>query len=623
MLAADPCVLAAVCVHLSGRTDWLAARHRPMYDAYRDGRQPPFGELSALVDDVLAAMSDDGGRSPSVPADDVMDEILAVLTGERLSELYRQRAVQDLRAELSRHDSPSPPVPSSPVVVVVGAGLAGLSMARQLRNAGVSFTVLERNADVGGVWLDNVYPDCGLDSPPSLYSLANDRHDGWSRTDPKRDEVLAYARGYADRHDLRQYIRFGSEVRTMTFDGARMCWNLELVCDGRPESMTVDVIVSAVGTLNRPKLPDIPGLSSFTGRAMHTAQWPADIDLRDSRVGVVGNGSSGVQVVRPLSEQCQALTIFQRSPAWIAPKPETAGPISDEFAWLVRHVPFYATWQRIGLYWTAGDREFGTLAFDPTWLGRGPSESSDRLRGDLEAYIRDQLPDRPDLVEKLTPDYPPYAKRVVVDNEWYATVARPHVELVTDPISQVTARGVQTADGRHHDLDVIVFATGFHGDRFLWPMEVRGRSGRTLAEVAGGDDELRAYLGVTIPDFPNLFSIQGPNSSIGHGGAATWVIDCQTAYIAACVSAMADEGILAMECRADVCEDYNRRLDEGLTRMVWSHAGVESRYRNAAGRIVANHPWTLMQFWDMTRRLDLSDYVLEYLTRVADRRSCG
>ena len=236
-------------------------------------------------------------------------------------------------------------------------------------------------------------------------------------------------------------------------------------------------------------------------------------------------------------------------------------------------------------------------------------KSNEETPQQLTEYICGQLGKRQDLIDKLVPRYPPYTKRLVVDNGWLKTLTRPNVSLVTEPITAADESGLITADGAHHPLDVLIYATGFHGTRFLWPTEVRGRDGRTPAEIAGQDDNIRAYLGLAMPGFPNFFSLFGPNSSIGHGGGATHIAQCQADYIGQCLEMMLEQGIKTVECKQGVCDAYNRKVDAGLQKMVWSEPGIASRYRNREGRIVSNHPWTLQEFWELTRNVDLDDYV--------------
>lgn len=615
---ADLGALVAALVTLTADLRWLDEPYRRACAGLREmvPRSPDPTVRSEVVEaavTVLRSMRQGTYRAPHRPSDDVLLELMRVVTGADPGPSYLPKLVQDL----GLLESPAAP-PSGAEgwrgrsVLVIGAGLSGLSMAMRLHEAGIPFQVIEKYDAVGGVWLENNYPECGVDTPNHVYSFGRELKTDWSRHYARRDEILAYINDCATRHRVLDRTRFGTQVQRARYEGETQQWVVDVrSADGRSESLRADVLISAVGSLNRPKLPDIPGLETFAGPAFHTARWPARVDLDGKRIGLVGNGSSGVQVGRSLASRAARLVAFQRSPHWASPNPNTHLAVPPGKQWLLEHLPSYAQWYRFVLYWHHGDGLFGNMTIDPDWAGDGISARSQELRRQLTEHIRTQVGQRADLIEKLVPAYPPYAKRMVVDNDWYATLARPDVELVTEPITGADPAGLITADGRHHDLDVIVFATGFHGTRFLWPMEVRGRSGRTPGEIAGADDDTRAYLGVTMPDFPNFFSIFGPNSSIGHGGSAIFIAECQADYILSCLTAMGDRGLGAVECRTDVRDSYNACLDAGLARLVWSVDGVTSRYRNEAGRIVTNHPWTLQEFWLMTRQADLGDYVLE------------
>ena len=265
---------------------------------------------------------------------------------------------------------------------------------------------------------------------------------------------------------------------------------------------------------------------------------------------MIGNGSSGVQLGRALAEQAAHLTAFQRTPHWIVPNKMAQETISPDERRRLREFPYYALWHRFIMFWTGGDLNYPSLVIDRDWPGPGINAENARTRDRLIRYIAEETGGRQDLIEALTPDYPPYVKRMVWDNDWYRTLTRPNVELCTSGIVSADETGVITADGRHHDLDILVFATGFHGTRFLYPMEVRGRSGRTPAEVFGGDDEIRAYLGVAIPDFPNFFRISGPNSSVGHGGSSVFLSEMQAHYIQDCLRYLIERHVAAIQVAA-------------------------------------------------------------------------
>lgn len=618
---ADLGALIAALVHLTGDVRWLTEPFRAACAGLRElvPRPPDPGVRDEVVEaalEVLRSLREGQCRNVEQPSEDVLLEMMRVVTGADPGPSYLGKLAQDLGlVEPSSRPSSRVPGWEDRSVLVIGAGLSGLSMAMRLQDAGISFQVIEKYDAVGGVWLENDYPECGVDTPNHIYSYGRELKTDWSRHYARRDEILSYITDCAARHRVLERIRFGTEVLRARYDSDRHQWLVDLrTADGRDETVHTDVLISAVGSLNRPKLPDIPGMETFAGPAFHTARWPSGIDLSGKRVGLVGNGSSGVQVGRSLASAAAKLVAFQRSPHWAAPNPNTHLPVSAGKQWLLEHLPFYAQWYRFILYWHNGDGLFGNMKIDPDWSGEGISARSQELRRLLTEHIKTQVGERPDLLDKLVPAYPPYAKRMVVDNDWYATLAKPNVELVTDRIVRATPDGLLTDDGKQHDLDVVVFATGFHGTRFLWPMELRGRSGRTPGEIAGADDDIRAYLGVAMPDFPNFFSLFGPNSSIGHGGSAIFIAECQADYVMGCLTIMGEEGLAALEVRHEVCAEYNHRLDAGLAGLVWSVDGVTSRYRNNAGRIVTNHPWTLQEFWQMTREVDLRDFHAQSLS---------
>jgi cation diffusion facilitator CzcD-associated flavoprotein CzcO len=389
---------------------------------------------------------------------------------------------------------------ATPVVAIVGAGFAGLGLAMRLARAGIrTFTIFERAASIGGTWRENTYPGAACDIPSHLYSFSFEQNPDWERTYAGQAEILRYLEFCAAKYALYEHIRFGSDVRAARFDERRNRWTLELA-DGT--TFDAAVLVTACGVLNKPQLPNLPGLETFAGPAFHSAQWRHDVDLNGKRVGVIGTGASAVQIVPEIAPRVASLTLFQRSAPYVIPKPDR--PYGARERKLYRKLPFLLRASRALTY---AVHEVRFVAFGYV---RAAIEPSRRI---FEKMLERQVPD-PELRRKLTPDYQMGCKRVMISNDYFSALARENVEVVTDRVERVTPNGVVTADGRERAFDVLVYATGFAATGFLVPMRVAGRNGTLLQDV--WRDGAEAYLGVSVAGFPNFFMLYGPNTNLGH-----------------------------------------------------------------------------------------------------------
>jgi 4-hydroxyacetophenone monooxygenase len=411
---------------------------------------------------------------------------------------------------------------------------------------------------------------------------------------------------------VREKIRFETEVVAAAWVEKASHWELRLrTPGGGQETLTANAIVSAVGQLNRPRIPDLPGRERFRGAAFHSAQWDDSLDVTGKRVAVVGTGASAFQLVPEVAKRARKLTVFQRSPGWMLPNPVYHAQVSEGKKWLLRHVPAYARWYRFLLFWPGSDGLLPALVMDPEWPHpeRSVNAINEETRKALTAYYEMQLEGRPDLLAKVLPTYPPFGKRILQDNgTWLTALRRENVEVVTAGIKEITEEAVVDEGGVEHPVDVIVFATGFHANRFLWPMEIRGRDGLSLREHWG--EEPRAYLGITVPHFPNLFCLYGPSTNLAHAGSIIFHSECQVRYAMGCVKALIEMGKRALECRQEVHDAFNQRLDARLAQMVWSHPGMSSWYKNSQGHVTTTSPWRLVDYWGWTREPDLVDYHL-------------
>jgi 4-hydroxyacetophenone monooxygenase len=603
--------LVPVLYQLTGDRRWLADPYRPTRSRGMDDNDPG-GFAPEVAAEIRAAVVDavtrhDAGEPPAVPAPtgEALRELLELATGEPVPPEYADMAAEDMGFVAA----PPRTAPANDLrVVVIGAGISGMLAAIKLREAGIEPVVLEKNDDVGGGWLENTYPGAGVDTASYLYSYSFVEHD-WDAHYGKRDEVQDYLRGVADGYRLRELIRFGTEVVGATWDPDTAAWTVRTDAG---DELTADVVISSTGVLNRPKIPPIPGLDTFEGRIFHTARWPDDLDLTDARVAVVGAGASAMQVVPAVADRVGHLTVFQRSPQWVAPNDVYFAEIGDAVHEVMRRVPFYRRWYRTRLAWNLNDRVHPTLDVDPDWphQDRSINAQNDSHRRVFTRYLESELDGRPDLIEKALPDYPPFGKRMLLDNGWYRTLRRDNVDLVTEGVAEITRTGLRGTGGTETEVDVIVLATGFHSLRMLYPMEITGRSGTTLAQTWGNEDAW-AYLGVTVPDFPNLFITCGPGTGLGHGGSMITVAECQVRYIVDLLVSMAERGLRVVEVRAEVEREFRRRFDEAHGRRLWTHPGMTNWYRNSAGRVVATMPWRIVDYWRMTHRADLADYRLE------------
>jgi 4-hydroxyacetophenone monooxygenase len=496
-------------------------------------------------------------------------------------------------------------------VLVIGAGMSGLLVAHRLQQAGVGFVVLEKDREVGGTWWENVYPGCRVDNPNHNYSYSFAQRHDWPWHYSTQPVLAEYFRQCADAFALRPNIRFETEVLSATWHDDEQRWTVvSRGADGRKETHRANAVVSAVGQLNRPSLPAIPGRETFTGPAFHSASWDHTVDLHGKRVAVIGTGASAVQFAPEIAPDVAQLVVFQRTPPWLGPTPDYHEAVSAGQRWLYEHLPGYSEWNRFWIFWRMGDGVLDGVRVDPDWAGEGSvSAINDIVRLLMTAHLENELADRPDLLAAMLPPYPPAAKRILRDNGiWPRTMKRDNVTLCTEPIERITPQGVVTADGTEHQVDVLIFGTGFEASHFLTPMTVIGRDGIDLHRAWGGD--ARAYLGVTVPGFPNFFMLYGPNTNIVINGSIIYFSECGTRYILDCLRLLLEEGHAALEVRTEVHDAYNEQVDAENARMAWGASDVNSWYKNERGRITQNWPFTLLEYWRRTRTVDPDEYVM-------------
>jgi len=613
---ADTAAIMLTMVHLSGNMDILHGSVRPTTDflAPDDGvdevdRQRILNEALAM----LSAYRDKPGDLFKPEGDELL-EMLKFLTGKEMNDEY----VEFLTAELSMHgEDPygQPDIFDVPEatrgdfqVLVIGAGMSGLLTAIRLKEAGIPFRVIEKNSEVGGTWYENTYPGCRVDSANHTYSYSFLPKD-WPQHFSPQAVLREYFADAARDFELREHISFDTEVNEARFDQSSGQWQVEVSRDGKTETLVANSIISAVGQLNRPNMPDLKGADSFTGPTFHSARWEHEHDFDGKKIGVIGTGGSAFQFAPLLAEKAEQVTLFQRTPPWIVPNPDYFNEVASGKHWLLGHVPFYAKWYRFKVFWTGAEGMLEAARADEGW--NRPEESvgqvSQAVREMFLENLETELAGRDDLIEKCTPKYPPFAKRMLIDDGKYLrALKRDNVSLITDQIDTITPKGIRAADGTEHEFDVLIYGTGFKASDFLFPMKVYGLDGVELHEKWDGDPQ--AYKGVTVPGFPNLFCIYGPNTNIVVNGSIVFFSECEVRYILGCLALLMKNDARYIDVKEDVHDAYNRMIDEGNAKMAWGQSGVNTWYKNSKGKITQNWPGTLIEFWQQTREADESEF---------------
>lgn len=621
LLSAHQPALAAALVHITGDPNWLRDEWKPAYVPLSRGDtgvpEPEQVKFRAEAKDALTKFFQGGRVMAPQPSPELLQKMMSFVAGADIPEGYAEFLSDELALGGTSKDphweAPDLKAAARKMhVLVIGAGMSGLLTGIRLSQAGVDFEIVDKNDDVGGTWYENTYPGCRVDSSNHIYSYSFEPNHHWPQHFSTQPVLLDYFRGVAERYDLRKKIRFSTSVEEMVWDENRALWKVTLkIPDGGAQVVEANAVITAVGQLNRPRLPEIKGRDRFAGPAFHSAQWRHDIDLTGKRVAVIGTGASAFQFVPEIADKVASLTVFQRTPPWGFPVPHYHEDVPDGFNWLMEHVPYFDKWYRFWNFWMVTDGLLPMVAADPGWNGppTGVSQVNQEFRDMIAMAFAAQAPDRPDLVEKVIPTYPVGGKRSLLDNGvWLAALQRPNVQLVTDTITEITETGLVTADGTAHEVDVIIYGTGFYASRFLYPMKIMGRGGKGIHDAWAGDP--RAYLGMTTPGYPNLFMIYGPNTNIVVNGSIIFFSECSVRYIVGCLKLLAETGAASMEPKKEVHDAFNIKVDEGNKLMAWGAPQVTSWYKNEAGRVTQNWPFALVDYWRATLAPNPSDFVL-------------
>lgn len=613
-----PALIAAV-VQITGDPCWLRGPARPREFVQNEFQgKMTAAELAELRAGALRAITfwRDAGCPPTEPPGpeltrEIIDWIACEPVAEDYAELYAEE--MDLAGDNPRAIGLTPgEVPAGFSVLIIGLGEAGLLAALRLQEAGIPFEIFEKNDDVGGTWYENSYPGCRVDVASHFYSYSFTHADQFSDYYARQPELHRYFRGLLDEFGIAEHVRWGHEVTRARWDEDTATWQVSAVGPGgRIETRCAPVLLAGVGFLNRPLIPDLPNLESFAGPVFHAARWDHSVDLAGKRVALVGAGASGFQIGPAIVDEVAELTVFQRTPQWMAPNPRYHAAVGEGERWAMRSLPGYSRWYRFMLMLQSSDKMLELVRAQEDWpdFPRTANAASAARRAVFADWIADQLADDPQLADRVTPDYPPMAKRMLQDNgSWLRCLKRPHVQLVSETIRDIDAGGIVTDSGRH-DADVLVLATGFRASEVLAPMEIIGRDGLSIGEV--WDGKPAAYNGISVPGFPNLFIFSGPGTGLAHAGSVMFMTECQMRYVGAALRTLIENGHRSIEPTEAAYTRYRDALQAEVATLMWGHPSIEhSWYKAADGNVYVLSPWRSVDYWRMTRGIDPADHQL-------------
>jgi len=609
-------------IHMSGDASLLDGAIRPAgayineYQGYMSEEDKSAVRARAL--EVIKTFRDGGCQLPPPLDRDTIHRMMNFFVTQEVPEEYLPMMLEEMELDGrdQRSDNWGYEVPQQHreqhQVLVIGGGMSGVLAAVRLQEAGLPFVVIEKNSSVGGTWFENRYPGARVDVSNHLYCYSFEPAHHWTQYFAQQPELRKYFEDVVSNHHLQENIRLNTEVTRAVYDEDTNLWTVDTIdASGNTETHVVNSVISAVGQLNRPKLPDVPGVEEFQGQWCHSADWDTDMDYRGKRVIVVGAGASAFQIVPTIAADVAQLTVFQRVAPWMFENPIYHEQVPEGKKWCLEHLPFYTRWFRFLLFWCACDGAYDSVVVDPEWphQERSVNEMNDFVYQMFSDYIRGQVSDNEQLLQKVLPDYPPMGRRTLQDNgSWLGALQRDNVTLEAQGISEVTAEGVIASNGEVFPADIIIYATGFKTDQFLWPMEIRGRGGQLLSET--WSEEPSAYLGITVNGFPNFYCLFGPGTNLAFGGSLVFNGECQMRYTMECIKLLLQSGDKALECTEEAHRDYQRRFREQHAKLIWEHPNVHSYYQNKQGHVTLLWPWKIIDMWRWTKQVDPGDYKL-------------
>ena len=603
-------------VHMSGDPSLIRGSLRPAglflneVQGYMSEQDKAAVRKIAL--EVIAGYRERGCPEPDPIGPELLQEMMQWLVCEPVPPEYVPMLLEEMELDGKDSRAVTGTAADDFPVVVIGCGESGLLAGIRLKEAGIPFTIVEKNAGVGGTWWQNTYPGARVDVGNHFYCYSFEPTDQWTHFFAEQPELAAYFQSVLDRHDIGRHVRWETEVIEACWDDDTASWSVRARDrDGTTTTLAARAVISAVGQLNRPHLPDIEGQRDFAGPAFHSTEWDHTVELAGKRVAMIGAGASGFQIAPAIAGDVERLTVFQRTAQWMFPNPNYHAEVGPGVRWALRHLPFYGRWYRFLLFWPGCDKGLEAARVDPDYPDQqtAVSEINEITRIMFTEWISSQVGDDPDLLAKVVPDYPATGKRTLQDNgSWLRTLTRENVELVRTGIDHIEAGAIVTEDGQRYRADVIVYATGFEANKILWPMTVTGRDGENLRERWG--ERPTAYLGITIPGYPNFFCMYGPGTNLAHGGSLIFHSECQMRYITQCLELLIAGGHKSMEPAEEKAADWHDRSQAEMRRLVWSQPSVRhSFYKNSFGEVYVLSPWRLVDYWRWTREPDPNDFV--------------
>ncbi len=607
-------VIATLLVHFTGDISILDKLPKPNQALLGETQ----GFLSAeeqkiiktiALEEIQKFFSNAQSNEIYIPSDNELIKMMNYIVGDKVSADYVPMMLQELNIDfnLSRSSNKSSKIQTSALeILIIGAGMSGILAAIKLAERGIKFKIYEKNVDIGGTWFENKYPGSRVDIANHFYSYSFEENNVWSEHFSQQPELLDYFKKCFRKYDIQKHTHFETQVISMHFDESTQLWSVLSQHQENEKEEKINIIISCVGQLSHPKIPEIKGIDEFQGNMFHSARWPDKDVITEKKVAVVGSGASAFQIVPSIASSCKELTIFQRSPPWMFPNPKYHEEVDEGKKWLLANLPFYSRWYRFLLFYPGSDQLLDSLFVDPSWEGQGDSinQENDAMRQLFTEAMLAQISDK-SLVDKVIPNYPPFGKRMLQDNgAWLKALHLPNVTLLPEGVEQMNANGIFNS-GKELEFDTIIFATGFNAQEFFYPIEINGGSGN-FKKIYG--DSPQSYLGITFSAIPNFFAMYGPGTNLAHAGSIIFNSECQINYICSAVEHMIKNDLKIIKVKPDIEKEYQSRYEERHSKMVWQHPKVSSWYQNSQGKVVTTSPWRLVEYWNWTNNFNHDDY---------------